>query len=40
MAYLLTDEQLERICDNSPDCGCDCIRCAAFASNMKYHRND
>ena len=37
MAYLLTDAQLERICDASPDCGCDCMHCEAFAANYRYN---
>lgn len=38
MAYVLTDEQLERICERSGDfCGCHCITCEAFAANQRYH---
>ena len=37
MAYVLTDEQLERICESSPNCGCNCIKCEAFAANWRYH---
>jgi len=41
MAYVLSDEQLERICERSEDfCGCDCIRCEAFAANRRYHDED
>ena len=38
MAYVLTDEQLDRICERSEGlCGCDCIRCEAFAANWRYN---
>lgn len=40
MAYTLSDSQLEQICERSPECGCDCMRCQAFAANMRYHQND
>ncbi len=36
MAYVLTDEQLERICERSV-CSCNCIKCEAFAANWRYH---
>ena len=40
MAYVLelNDFELERICERSPDCGCDCMKCEAFAANMRYHQ--
>lgn len=37
MAYVLTDEQLDRICESSPNCGCNCQRCEAFAANWRYN---
>ena len=37
MAYVLTDEQLERICESSPNCGCKCYNCEAFAANWRYN---
>jgi len=37
MAFILSDEQLERICERSPECGCNCIKCEAFAANWRYH---
>ena len=41
MAYVLSDEQLERLCERSEGlCGYDCIRCEAFAANRRYHEND
>lgn len=40
MAYVLSDFQLDEICERSVDCGCDCIRCEAFAANMRYHEGD
>ena len=40
MAYILTDEQLERICERSPECGCNSVKCEAFAANMRFHNGD
>ena len=42
MAHVLTltDAQLEAICERSPDCGCNCARCEAFAANMRYNNGD
>lgn len=40
MAYVLTDAQLEQICENSPECGCKCLTCEAFAANYHYHHDD
>lgn len=37
MAFILTDEQLDRICERSPECGCNCGKCEAMAANMRYH---
>lgn len=37
MAYVLNDEQLERICESSPNCGCNCLKCEAFAANYRYN---
>lgn len=34
---VLDDFQLERYCDNNPDCGCKCISCPFMAMNMRYH---
>ena len=36
--YVLTDEQLERICERSAGlCGNNCRRCEAFQANMRYN---
>ena len=40
MAYVLDDFQLERICYSSLYCGCNCIRCEAFAANQRFHNGD
>ena len=41
MAFVLTDEQLERICERSEKfCGLNCIKCEAFAANMRYHNGE
>ena len=41
MAYVLTDAQLDAICNRSGDfCGLNCIKCEAFAANMRYHHGD
>ena len=38
MAYVLTDEQLDRICERSAGlCGCKCYNCEAFAANWRYN---
>ena len=38
MAYVLTDEQLDRICERSAGmCGDNCIKCEAFAANWRYN---
>ena len=37
---LLTDAQLERICESSPNCGCNCLKCEAFAANYRYNNGD
>lgn len=29
--------QLERFCEHNPDCGCNCMRCPAFA---KHYRDE
>ena len=35
---LLTDTQLERICERSEGlCSNDCLRCEAFQANMRYN---
>ena len=35
---LLSDEQLERICERSVGiCGNDCRRCEAFQANLRYN---
>ena len=28
----MTEYELEAICERLPDCGCDCMRCQAFAA--------
>jgi len=40
MAFILTDEQLERICERSPECGCNCMKCEAMAANRRWHNGD
>ena len=41
MAYVLDDFQLERICERSEKfCGLNCIKCEAFAANMRYHNGE
>ena len=41
MSFVLTDEQLERICERSEKfCGFNCMKCDAFAANMRYHNGD
>lgn len=41
MAYVLDDFQLEAICERSEGlCGCNCIKCEAFAANQRYHNGD
>lgn len=38
MAYVLTDEQLDRICERSEGlCGNNCAKCEAFAANWRYN---
>lgn len=38
MAYVLTDEQLDRICERSVGlCGNNCAKCEAFAANWRYN---
>jgi hypothetical protein len=38
MAYVLTDEQLERVCERSAGlCGNNCVRCEAFQANIRYN---
>jgi hypothetical protein len=38
MAYVLTDEQLDRICERSAGlCGNNCMKCEAFAANWRYN---
>ena len=32
----MTDYQLEKFCERNPDCGCNCMKCPAFISNMRY----
>ena len=33
----MDDLELEQFCENNPQCGCDCMRCPAFAANMRYN---
>lgn len=41
MAFILSDEQLERICERSEGlCGLNCRQCEAFQANLLYHKND
>lgn len=32
---LMTDAELERFCEANPGCGCDCMKCLAFAANYR-----
>ena len=34
---MLDDFQLERMCNNNPDCGCKCMGCPFFAMNRRWH---
>ena len=41
MAYVLSDEALEEICESSEGlCGGDCDHCEAFWANYEYHNGD
>lgn len=31
----MTDYELEKFCERNPDCGCDCMRCPAFAAHQR-----
>lgn len=33
----MTDYQLEQFCERNPHCGCKCMKCEAFAANMRYN---
>ncbi|MCM1219647.1 MAG: hypothetical protein NC548_34640 [Lachnospiraceae bacterium] len=33
----MTEYELEQICQSSPDCGCDCYHCEAYAA---YYRSE
>ena len=33
--YWMTDAELERFCEANPDCGCNCMKCPAFAANYR-----
>lgn len=35
----MTEIELDRICENNPDCGCECMKCAIFGYYMK-HKED
>ena len=35
--YWMTDAELEKFCESQPDCGCDCMKCPAFAANQRYN---
>lgn len=37
---VLSDSQLEAICERSPECGCKCASCEAFAANRRYHEEN
>ena len=38
MAYIISDEELDRICERSEQtCGCDCKNCEAFWANYRYN---
>ena len=31
----MTDYELEQLCKNNPDCGCECLACPAFIANQR-----
>lgn len=33
----MDDFALERFCERNPDCGCNCMKCPAFAANYRYN---
>ena len=33
----MTEQELNRICERSPECGCNCMECEAFAA---YYRSN
>jgi hypothetical protein len=33
----MSDAELERYCNNNPNCGCNSMSCLAFAANYKYN---
>lgn len=35
----MTEYELDKICEQQPDCGCDCMRCPIFAKYMNS-KND
>lgn len=40
MAYIISDSELERICERSEQtCNCDCYHCEAYWANYKYHND-
>lgn len=36
----MTEYDLERLCEQNPDCGCDCMRCPLFAQHMNEELGD
>lgn len=33
----MTDYELEQFCERNPHCGCNCMKCPAFAANYRYN---
>ena len=34
--YWMSDYELEKFCESQPDCGCNCMKCPAFAAHQRY----
>ena len=32
----MSDYELEKFCESQPDCGCNCMKCPAFAAHQRY----
>lgn len=33
----MDDFELEGFCERNPHCGCNCLKCEAFAANYRYN---
>ena len=33
----MDDFELEKFCERNPDCGCQCMKCPAFAANYRFN---